>query len=249
MGCAIGGVKMMVGLDRSFKPRWVYNVLKLAKPGMEFRKSEPTFMDIVEYEGLRSKENVLTIITRYYLQLDRKNGKYYFSDNYLHDLSLEYSYESLKPLLLFTLLLTCPIARFLQGKINLLFKDQELVDSKILLKHTQKEYGDRKIVKYAVGYYLTILSYFDVLEKNKSKYTWKNHKLSVSDQILKEMLLVYSQVLDRSEIDISCIHDDIAFSLFDINNLDDILMEYNAVDWVYQKRVATRKIIITKKFP
>lgn len=238
----------MVGLDRSFKPRWVYNMLKLAKPGVEFKELESQFMDIIEYGGLKSKKNVLTIIRRYYLQLDQKDRKYYFSDNYLHELSLKYSYESLKPLLLFTLLSRCPITRFLQGKINLLFKDQKYIDSQILLKHAQKEYGDRKVVKYAVGYYLIILSYFDVLNKDKSKYTWKNHKLSISDLILKEILLIYSQILERSEIDISCIYDDIAFSVFDINNLDNVLMDYNAIDWVYQKRVATRKIIITKKF-
>ncbi|MFA0847814.1 MAG: hypothetical protein ACC614_09590 [Methanobacterium formicicum] len=239
---------MIVGLDRSFQPKWVYKMLQLAEPGLEFKKVEPQFLDLVEYSGSKSKINVLTVIRRYYIQIVKKDGKEYFGDNYLHNLSLNYSYNSLKPVLLFVLINECPIAQFLQSKINLLFIDQEFVESKVLHKHAKKIYGDRKVVTYAVGYYLTILSYFDILEKHKNSYSWKKRQLMVPDHILKEMLILYSHINDRYEIDVLRISDDVAFSLFDLSNLENVLMEYNGKEWAYQKRVDTKKVIITNKY-
>lgn len=238
---------MIIGLDRSFKPRWVYKILKLSKPGTEFKELEPQFLNIIEYHGLKSKKNVLTIIRRYYLQLDKKNNKYFFSDNYLHHLSLRYSYESLKPLLLFVLLSRCPIASFIQNKINLLFTNQEKIDTSLLLKQTRKIYGDRKVVAYAVGYYLTILSYFEILNKKDHKYTWKNRKLKVPKHILKEIIIIYAKILENKEIDIQRIHEDVVFSIFNLDDIENVLKEYNSVEWVYQKRLASRKIVITNR--
>lgn len=235
---------MIIGLDRSFKPKWVYKILQMSKPGVEFKELEPEFFNIIEYEGLKSKRNVLTIIRRYYLQLEKKNRKDVFSNNYLHELSLKYSYKSLKPLLLFVLISKCPIVQFLQSKINRLFSDQEEIDTSILHKHTKKVYGDRKVVKYAVGYYLTILSYFNVLNKEKTKYYWENHKLTIPKHILKEMVIVYAYIHDQLEIDVLRLSDDIAFSVFDLTDLESVLMEYNTQNWIYQKRFDCRKIII-----
>lgn len=238
----------MVGLDRSFKPKWVYKMLQLAKPGLEFKKVEPQFFELIEYSGSKSKKNVLTVIKRYYFQITKKEGKEYFLDDYLHYLSKKYSYESLKPVLLFVLINRCSLANFLQYKINLLFSDQNLIDSKILHKQAKKIYGDRKIVSNAVGYYLKILSYFDILNKNKSNYSWNQKQIKVPDHILKEMLILYSHIHDRYEIDVLRIQDDVAFSLFDLSDLENVLMEYNGNEWAYQKRIDTKKIIITNKY-
>jgi len=238
---------MIIGLDRSFKPRWVYKILQLSKPGIEYKELKPKFFDIIEYEGIKSKKNVLTVIKRYYLKLEKKGKNYYISENYLHDISHKYSFESFKPLLLFVLICNCPIAQFIQEKINIQFVDQEKINSKLLLDQTKKIYGDRKIVIYAVGYYLTILSYFDILNKSRSGYTWKSKKLNVPNYIIKEMLLFYAKSIERNEIDILDIQYDIAFSLFNLSNLENILMEYNALDWVYQKRLDSNKIIITNR--
>lgn len=235
---------MIIGLDRSFKPQWVYKILQMSKPGVEFKELEPEFFNIIEYQGLKSKKNVLTIIRRYYLQLEKKNRKDFFSDNYLHELSLKYSYDSLKPLLLFVLISKCPIAQFLQTKIKQFFSDQDEIDTIILHKHAKKVYGDRKVVTYAVGYYLTILSYFDVLNKEKTKYYWKNPKLNVPKHILKEMVILYAQIHNQLEIDVLRLSEDVAFSIFDLTNLESVLMEYNTQNWIYQKRFDCRKIII-----
>lgn len=239
---------MIIGLDRSFKPIWVYKILQLSNPGIGLNEVKEEFLDIIEYEGKKSKENVLTIIKRYYLKLERKNKKYYFDENYLQDLSLKYSFESMKPILLFVLLVNCPIAQFLQSKINVLFIDKETIVNKVLHEHAKETYGDRKIVKYAVGYYLTILNEFEIFNKEKNKYHWQNKKLNVPNHILKEMLILYSQLRDDFEIDINFIRGETPFSLFNLNNLESVLMEYNSNDWVYQKRFDSKKIIIKNKY-
>lgn len=248
MGGPTGDNKMIVGLDRSFQPKWVYKMLQLAEPGLEFKKVEPEFLNIIEYSGTKAKKNILTVIKRYYLQIVKKDRKEYFSDNYLHHLSLKYSYNSMEPVLLFVFLSTCKFANFLQSKINLLFKNQEVIAPKILHKNAKKIYGDRKIVSNGVGYYLKILRYFGILNKNKSTYSWERRKILVPDHILKEMLILYSHINDRYEIDVLRISDDVAFSLFDLSNLENVLMEYNGKEWAYQKRVDTKKVIITNKY-
>ena len=62
------------------------------------------------------------------------------------------------------------------------------------------------------------------------------------------MLILYSHIHDRYEIDVLRIQDDVAFSLFDLSNLENVLMEYNGKEWAYQKRVDTKKVIITNKY-
>ncbi|MDR0911974.1 MAG: hypothetical protein LBM96_05145 [Methanobrevibacter sp.] len=239
---------MIIGLDKVFKPIWVYKILKLTKPGIEVKSLQDEFYDIIEYDGLTAKRKTLTIIKRYYLNIEKNKGKFYFASSYLHKLSLKYSYESLKTLLLFVLLMNCPIANFLTLKINKLFITTEEINSDILRSIAKDKYGDRRIVSFAVNYFLTILSYFDVLNKDKNKYIWKNRKLTVSNDILKEILILYAQFRDNFEIDISSIYDDISFSFIDLNNLESVLMEYNGVDWVYQKRFNSKKAIVKNKY-
>ena len=98
---------MIVGIDRSFKPIWVYKILQLCMPNIEYSTIENDLLDIIEYDGLRSKINVLKVIKRYYLNLEKKQGsgnKLWTSNNYLHYLSKELSFETMKYILLFTLI-------------------------------------------------------------------------------------------------------------------------------------------------
>ena len=125
--------------------------------------------------------------------------------------------------------------------------NQEVIEPKILHKNAKNIYGDRKIVSNGVGYYLKILRYFDILNKNKSTYSWEKRQIIVPDHILKEMLILYSHIHDRYEIDVLRIQDDVAFSLFDLSNLENVLMEYNGKEWAYQKELI-QKVIITNKY-
>lgn len=239
---------MIIGLDKVFKPVWVYKILQLSKSGNDFVEVKDEFLDIIEYDGKVAKRKTLTIIKRYYLKIERKGNKYYFRKNYLHDLSLKYSFESMKPILLFVLLFNCPIAKFLQSKINVLFIDQKIINNKLLNEHAKETYGDRRVVSFAVNYYLTILSYFDIFNKEKDKYSWKNKKINLPNHILKEILILYAQLKNDFEIDIATFQEETQLSLFNLENLESTLMEYNSVDWVYQKRFDSKKVIIKNRY-
>ena len=52
---------------------------------------------------------------------------------------------------------------------------------------------------------------------------------------------------DNYEIDIDEIQDNIAFSLFDLSNLETVLMKYNKEYWVYQNRFDSKKVIVKKE--
>ena len=237
---------MIVGIDRSFKPMWVYKILQMCKPNLEYATIEDEILDVVEYKGLRSKVNVVKVIKRYFLCLEKKGNKLWTTENYLHYLSLNLSYESMKPILLFALLQNCEFAQFMQNKLKIMFIDQEIIDPIIIQKYAFEELGDRSNVKKAVNYYLTILTYFNILNRSKRKYEWKNKKLSLSNHILKEIIICYAFLRDNYEIDVSEIYDNIAFSLFDLSNLETVLMEYNNENWVYQNRFDSKKVIVNK---
>lgn len=237
---------MIVGLDRSFKPMWVYKILQMCEPNVVYSTIEDKTLDVVEYKGLRSKINVLKVLKRYYLNLEKKGNKLWTTENYLHYLSLELSFESMKPILLFTLLETCEFGRFMQNKIKTMFLDQEVIDPVILQKYAKEELGDRSNVKKGVNYYLTILTNFDIFNKVGRKYQWENKKLIISDHILREILITYAYLRDNYEIDVNDIYEDIAFSLFDLSNLETVLMEYNNKFWIYQNRFNSKKVIIKK---
>ena len=85
---------------------------------------------------------------------------------------------------MFTLIQNCEMAQFLQKKLRTMFYDQETIDPIILQKYAKDEIGDRSNVKKAVNYYLTILSDFDILEKEGKKFKWANKKLILSNHIL-----------------------------------------------------------------
>lgn len=241
---------MIVGIDRSFKPIWVYKILQMCTPNVEFSIIKQDVLDVIEYKGIRSKENVVQVLKRYYLNLEKRRGtgnKLWTTDNYLHYLSNELSFESMKPILLFTLIQKCDMAQFLQKKLKIMFIDQETIEPTIIQKYAIEELGDRSNVKKGVNYYLTILTYFNILEKDGRKYTWKNKKILLSNHILREILVLYAYLRNNYEIDISQIQDDIAFSLFDLSNIETVLMQYNSEYWIYQNRFDSKKVIVKKE--
>lgn len=236
---------MIIGLDRAFKPEWVYKILKLSKPGLRYRDLEPEFNAIIETQGQKSKKNIMTIIRRYYLKLKRVGGVELFDNNYLHDISVEYTFESIKPLLLFTLLCRSDVAQFIQEKINLKYLHNGSVDRQALYFSTVEKYGDRRIVRYVVGYYLKILENFGILKRSRNKYTWVIKKMNCPSYILKDMLLLYGAFTGRREVNTQDLKNDASFSYIDLSNLEDVLREFNSKYWQYQKRADTNRIIIT----
>lgn len=235
---------MIIGLDRAFKPEWVYKILKLSKPGLKYKDLEPEFKAIIETKGLKSKKNIMTIVRRYYLNLKKLNGEEYFEKNYLHELSVKYTFESIKPILLFILLCRSEVVRFIQEKINLKYLHSDNLDRKALYFSTVEKYGDRRIVKYVVGYYLKILEYFGVLSDSKNSYKWKIKQIGCPSYIIKDLILLYGDINNKKEINIQDLKNEIAFTYFDLSNLEDALREFNGESWYYQKRTDTNKIII-----
>ena len=104
---------MIVGIDRSFKPIWVYKILQMCTPNVEYSTIERDALDVVEYKGNRSKENVLQVLKRFYLRLEKRENKLWTTNNYLHYLYKEVYYESMKSILIFSLLKLCKMLQFL----------------------------------------------------------------------------------------------------------------------------------------
>lgn len=232
---------MPIGLYDSFDPVSAYKVLKSSSPGVEYKTVEPNLLSLVEANGLRSKKNALKIIRRYYLQLERKEGVEYFSNNYLHELSVQYSFESTKPVLLFALICQSKIAKFIQEKINLWYLNSDKIDRQALVRSVIEKYGDRIVVKRAVNSYLEILKNFSVIETDDS---WRQRKESCTNYILRSMILLYSHFTGKREINVNDILNEISLTYVDLSQIEDTLREFNSVDWSYQKTVDSKRILI-----
>jgi hypothetical protein len=238
---------MIIGLDRAFKPEWVYKIVKLSKPGLKYKDLEQEFNSIIEVRGLKSKKNIMTIIRRYYLKLQKKEGEEYFANNYLQELSTKYSFDSMKPILIFTLLCRSEVARFIQDKINLKYLHNGNLDRSALYVSTMQKYGDRRIVKYVVGYYLKILEYFDIIKISGKQYEWKSKKMTSTNYMIKDMILLYGAFTKKKELTLQEIVGATSFTFIDLSHIEDVLREFNAEAWNYQKRIDSNRIIITAK--
>lgn len=238
---------MIIGIDRAFKPEWVYKILKLSKPGLRYKDLEPEFNAIIETQGLKSKKNIMTIIRRYYLKLKKVNGFELFDNNYLHDISVEYTFDSIKPLLLLTLLCRSDVARFIQEKINLKYMHNGDLDRQALYFSTVEKYGDRRIVRYVVGYYLKILEHFGILEGSKNTYQWLVKKMICPSYVVRDMVLLYGAFSGKQEINTQDLKNETPFTYVDLSNLEDVLREFNGECWRYQKMADSNRIIIMQK--
>lgn len=232
---------MPIGLYDSFDPSSAYRVLKASTPGIEYKAMEPKMLALIDANGLRSKKNALKIIKQYYLKTTRKAGVEYLSNNYLHELSVQYSFESTKPILLFALICQSEIAKFVQEKINRWSINRGKINCQALAESAVEKYGDRIAVKRAVNSYLEILRNFSVIERDDS---WQLEKERCTSYILRSVILLYSHFAGRKEIDINDVLNEISLTYVDLSRIEDTLREFNAVDWFYQKSVVSKKIII-----
>jgi hypothetical protein len=189
----------------------------------------------------------MTIVRRYYLKLKKVNGVEFFDNNYLHDISVEYTFDSIKPLLLFTLLCRSDVARYLQEKINLKYLPNGGLDRQALYFSTVEKYGDRRIVRYVVGYYLKILEHFNIIKRSKNNYTWITKKMNCPSYIMKDMVLLFGAFTGRQEVNTQDLKNETSFSYVDLSNLEDVLREFNGKYWQYQKRADTNRIVIMYK--
>ena len=232
---------MSIGLYDSFDPSSVYKVLQYSAPGLEYKTTEPNLLSLIESKGLRSKKNALKMIRRYYLKLDRKAGVEYFSNNYLRDLSIQYSLESIKPILLFTLICRAKLYGSFKKKLISGIFNSDKIDRQALVRSAIEKYGDRIVVKRAVYSYLEILKNFSLIAKDES---WNIKKENCPNYILRSMILLFSKFSGKREINVQDICNEISFTYIDLSPIEDTLREFNTIDWSYQKRTDSKKIII-----
>ncbi len=232
---------MLIGLYDSFDPFSAYRVLKTSTPGLEYKTMEPNMLALIKANGLRSKKNALKIIKQNYLRVERKDGVEYLSKNYLHELSVQYSFQSIKPILLFALIYQSEIVRYVQERINLWYLNREKVDRQALTESAVEKYGDRIVVKRAVNNYLQILKNFSIIAEDDF---WKQRKERCTSYVLRCLFLLYSNFAERKEIGVDDILNEISFTYVDLSQIEDTLREFTPLDWFYQKTIDSKKIII-----
>ncbi len=239
---------MLIGLYESFDPVWVYKILRLSIPGVKYSSVEPQFSSIIKVRGNRTRKNIITEVRRHYLELERKAGVEYFSSNYLHTLSIEYSYETIKPILLFTLICKSGIVKSIQEKINLRYLHCPKVDIDALLNAAIQKFGDRIVITRAVRNYLSILENFGVIKSlDNDEFEIQNTKSNCPTYVIKDMILLYGLYNCKIEIHLDELLSDVSFTYVNLIEIEDVLREFNSKDWSYQKRIDSSILYIRKQ--
>ena len=72
----------------------------------------------------------------------------------------------------------------------------------------------------------------------------QNTKANCPTHVIKDMILLYSLFTGRREINVDEIQRDASFTYVDLDEIEDVLREFNAKEWIYQKRINSNVIII-----
>ncbi|MBT5420277.1 MAG: hypothetical protein HOK80_05255 [Candidatus Cloacimonetes bacterium] len=234
----------MIGFDRPLKPEWIYTTLKMIEPGENPSKYNLPFEDIAkELVGKEGKRKVRTVIFRGFVYSFQEKRNI-IESNIIMEWAKKYPLEQLRLLFLVKILMDYEITRFITNKIRLSFDHTNQLSSSILSKKMVQEYGDRDVVKRSVRSFLKTLVHFKILEQiGTQKYRLMNRP-SMSNEQVKNFLLLYSKVFLKSAmIDLSNIDSSLLYYFKEID-LKDVAKKYHSKEWEYIRDVNRNHLLM-----
>lgn len=196
-----------------------------------------------ELVGKEGKRKVRTVIFRsfiYSLQKQRTS----IQPNIFLDWSKDKSLEKLKPLFFWKILMDYKVARFIIKKIDICVDSSKSLSVALLSKKLVQEYGDRDVVKRSLRSFLATLDHFGFLSQIDKKNYNVSDKASLSNEQVRDFLILYAKVFLRSKvIDIKNI-DPVFFFFFQPVDLKIVAKEYNSIYWEYIRGANRNQLIL-----
>jgi hypothetical protein len=238
----------MIGFDRPIRPEWIYNTLKLLKPGTKPEVFSLPFEDIVkELIGKEGKRKVRTIIFRSFVYSMQPGTSLVLNNVFLHWIS-KYNLTELKPVFLAKIMMDYEITRNIIKKMFLVMQPDHTFSAVLLIKQMVQTYGDRDVVKRSVNSFLTTLGHFGVIVKNNSHYRLIE-PAPLSDTQYLLFLIIYSKsYLHTESIDLDTI-EDVFFQLFNLVNRYDVPKKYHGDKWEYIRDHGRNVLLLKEEEP
>lgn len=222
----------MIGFDRPIRPEWIYNTLKLVKPGTKPDVYYLPFEDIAkELIGKEGKRKARTVIFRSFIYSMQQGTSLVKNNLFIHWVS-KYDLSELKPIFLAKIMMDYEITRNIIKKMFLIMQPDHTFSSSLLIKQMVQTYGDRDVVKRSVNSFLTTLGHFGVIVKHDLNYQLIE-PITLSDNQYLLFLILYSKgYLHTESIDLDSI-DDVFIQLFNLVNRYDVPKKYHGDKWEY----------------
>jgi hypothetical protein len=235
----------MIGFDRPLRPEWVYNTLKLIKPGTKPETYKLPFEDIAkELIGKEGKRKVRTVIFRSFIY-SMQEGTSVIATNLWLDWVSKFSLSELKPLFLAKIMMDYEITRNVIKKMLLVIQPDRTFSATLLNKQMVQIYGDRDVVKRSVNSFLATLVHFGVIVKDKTQYRLIDVQTFSDNQYLLFLILYSKCYLHTESIDLDAI-DEVFIQSFGIVNRYEVPKRYNGDKWEYIREHG-RNVILLKK--
>ena len=129
------------------------------------------------------------------------------------------------------------VARFIIKKIDICVDSSNRLSVVLLSKKLVQEYGDRDVVKRSLRSFLATLDHFRFLSQIDKKNYNLFDKALLSDEQLRDFLLLYAKLFLRSKVvDLKNIEPEFLF-FFKPVNLREVAKKYNGIAWEYIRGV------------
>jgi hypothetical protein len=129
-------------------------------------------------------------------------------------------------------------------KLSQIFDPTQEVSSTTLTKKMIEEFGDIEIVKRSTRAFLKTLSNFNLLIPISTTKFRQVSRLSLSNEQIRDILLLYAAVNKTKQIDILHL-DKTIFSFYQKPNLHQVASEFNFKNWDYIRGV-NREVLVIK---
>jgi hypothetical protein len=161
----------------------------------------------------------------------------------LRQLSTDYGYEFMIPILLFYLIgKTETLSKISEhlfrlynfgNEINLLFLKEKMADT----------YGDRDVVRRSAGAFIKTLEFFRVIDTVGEKITLKK-RLKLNEEQTRIVLQLFGkEIIYTPQISLNNLPFSL-FNYFDLPNLATLAQKYNGHYWDYQHRIKELSLIL-----
>ncbi len=234
----------MIGYDRPLKPEWIYHTLVNITPGSKPEDFYDAYIDLAtERVGKDGRRKTRTVLFRTFIYAFKEKTTT-IENNILMDLCHKHDLEYMKPIFIAKFIMDYEILSFLTKKLSQIFDPTQEISTNVLTTKMVDEFGDHEIVKRSTRAFLRTLSDFKLLTPVNTTKFRQASRTTLSDEQVKDILLLYSVVFKTRQIDFRNFNSTV-FSFYQKPNLHQVASEYNSQHWDYIRGV-NREILMLK---
>ncbi|HHY32850.1 MAG TPA: hypothetical protein GX515_07505 [Firmicutes bacterium] len=233
----------LVGFDRPLRPHWIYESLRLARPGQRLSELNAPFEHIVrELTGREGKRKVRTVLFRCFLRDDQDKSRVR-QNLVLRDLSLQHDLAFMTPIYLFYLVARTEVLRRISDHIFRLYDFGSEVKMAFLKAKMTESLGERDVVVRSTRAFIQTLEHFGVVARRDGQPALCRRLPVGEDQARIILQLFALEILGAPQVSLTDLPRAV-FDFFALPDLRTLAQKYNGQLWDYQHRVTDDLLMV-----